>query len=77
EVDCVSEESYFLRLRKYQYKLVYFFNAHQVFIQPDGRLNEIMKNFIETGLEDLAVSRTSFTCGVPVPSNPKHVVYVC
>ncbi len=44
------------------------------FIQPDGRMNEIMKNFIEPGLEDLAVSRTSFTWRVPVPSNPKHVV---
>ncbi len=57
----VSEESYFLRLSKYQDKLVEFFNAHPDFIQPDGRMNEIMKNFIEPGLEDLAVSRTSFT----------------
>ncbi|HFU4011900.1 TPA: methionine--tRNA ligase [Streptococcus suis] len=76
EVAWVSEESYFLRLSKYQDKLVEFFNDHPDFIQPDGRLNEIMKNFIEPGLEDLAVSRTSFTWGVPVPSNPKHVVYV-
>ncbi|HEM3725591.1 TPA: methionine--tRNA ligase [Streptococcus suis] len=76
EVAWVSEESYFLRLSKYQDKLVEFFTAHPDFIQPDGRLNEIMKNFIEPGLEDLAVSRTSFTWGVPVPSNPKHVVYV-
>ncbi|HFR3396575.1 TPA: methionine--tRNA ligase [Streptococcus suis] len=76
EVAWVSEESYFLRLSKYQDKLVEFFNAHPDFIQPDGRMNEIMKNFIEPGLEDLAVSRTSFTWGVPVPSNPKHVVYV-
>lgn len=76
EVAWVSEESYFLRLSKYQDKLVDFFKAHPDFIQPDGRMNEIMKNFIEPGLEDLAVSRTSFTWGVPVPSNPKHVVYV-
>ncbi|MGQ7373945.1 methionine--tRNA ligase [Streptococcus suis] len=76
EVAWVSEESYFLRLSKYQDKLVEFFKDHSDFIQPDGRLNEIMKNFIEPGLEDLAVSRTSFTWGVPVPSNPKHVVYV-
>ncbi|MGF0111898.1 methionine--tRNA ligase [Streptococcus sp. SGI.013] len=76
EVEWVSEESYFLRLSKYQDKLVAFFNAHPDFIHPDGRMNEIMKNFIEPGLEDLAVSRTSFTWGVPVPSNPKHVVYV-
>lgn len=76
EVQWVSEESYFLRLSKYQDKLVEFFKAHPDFIQPDGRMNEIMKNFIEPGLEDLAVSRTSFTWGVSVPSNPKHVVYV-
>lgn len=76
EVAWVSEESYFLRLSKYQDKLVEFFNAHPDFIQPDGRMNEIMRNFIEPGLEDLAVSRTSFSWGVPVPSNPKHVIYV-
>ena len=71
-----SEESYFLRLSKYQDRLVEFFKAHPEFITPDGRLNEMLRNFIEPGLEDLAVSRTTFTWGVPVPSNPKHVVYV-
>lgn len=76
EVEWVSEESYFLRLGKYGDRLVEFFHAHPDFIQPDGRMNEIIKNFIEPGLEDLAVSRTSFTWGVKVPSNPKHVVYV-
>ncbi|MBF1713203.1 MAG: methionine--tRNA ligase [Streptococcus intermedius] len=76
EVEWVSEESYFLRLGKYADRLVEFFHAHPDFIQPDGRMNEIIKNFIEPGLEDLAVSRTTFTWGVPVPSNPKHVVYV-
>ncbi len=76
EVEWVSEESYFLRLSKYADRLVAFFKAHPDFIQPDGRMNEILKNFIEPGLEDLAVSRTSFTWGVQVPSNPKHVVYV-
>lgn len=76
QVEWVSEESYFLRLSKYADRLVEFFKAHPDFIQPDGRMNEIVKNFIEPGLEDLAVSRTSFTWGVPVPSNPKHVVYV-
>ncbi|AGU78399.1 methionine--tRNA ligase [Streptococcus intermedius] len=76
EVEWVSEESYFLRLGKYADRLVEFFHAHPDFIQPDGRMNEIIKNFIEPGLEDLAVSRTSFTWGVKVPSNPKHVVYV-
>ena len=76
EVEWVSEESYFLRLGKYADRLVDFFHAHPDFIQPEGRMNEIIKNFIEPGLEDLAVSRTSFTWGVKVPSNPKHVVYV-
>ncbi|MDU5706417.1 MAG: methionine--tRNA ligase [Streptococcus parasanguinis] len=76
EVEWVSEESYFLRLSKYQDRLVEFFKFQPDFITPDGRLNEMLKNFIEPGLEDLAVSRTTFTWGVPVPSNPKHVVYV-
>ena len=76
EVEWVSEESYFLRLSKYQDRLVEFFKSHPDFITPDGRLNEMLKNFIEPGLEDLAVSRTTFTWGVPVPSNPKHVIYV-
>ena len=76
EVEWVSEESYFLRLSKYQDRLVEFFKFHPEFITPDGRLNEMLRNFIEPGLEDLAVSRTTFTWGVPVPSNPKHVVYV-
>ncbi|EHI70255.1 methionine--tRNA ligase [Streptococcus ictaluri] len=76
EVEWVSEESYFLRLSKYADRLVTFFNEHPEFIQPDGRMNEMLKNFIEPGLEDLAVSRTTFTWGVQVPSNPKHVVYV-
>ena len=76
EVEWVSEESYFLRLSKYQDRLVEFFKTQPDFITPDGRLNEMLKNFIEPGLEDLAVSRTTFTWGVPVPSNPKHVVYV-
>ena len=76
QVEWVSEESYFLRLSKYQDRLVEFFKSHPDFITPDGRLNEMLKNFIEPGLEDLAVSRTTFTWGVKVPSDPKHVVYV-
>ena len=76
QVEWVSEESYFLRLSKYQDRLVEFFKSHPDFITPDGRLNEMLKNFIKPGLEDLAVSRTTFTWGVKVPSNPKHVVYV-
>ena len=76
QVEWVSEESYFLRLSKYQDRLVEFFKSHPDFITPDGRLNEMLKNFIEPGLEDLAVSRTTFTWGVQVPSDPRHVVYV-
>ena len=76
EVEWVSEESYFLRLSKYQDRLVEFFKSQPDFITPEGRLNEMLKNFIEPGLEDLAVSRTTFTWGVQVPSNPRHVVYV-
>ncbi|MGT2958663.1 methionine--tRNA ligase [Streptococcus bovimastitidis] len=76
QVEWVSEESYFLRLGKYADRLVAFYKENPNFIQPEGRLNEMLKNFIEPGLEDLAVSRTTFTWGVKVPSNPKHVVYV-
>ncbi|WP_161978526.1 methionine--tRNA ligase [Streptococcus sp. S784/96/1] len=76
EVELVSEESYFFKLSKYQKHLEAFFKAHPDFISPNSRMNEMLKNFIEPGLEDLAVSRTTFTWGVQVPSNPKHVVYV-
>ena len=72
----VSEESYFFKLSNYADRLTAFFKEHPEFIQPDGRMNEMLKNFIEPGLEDLAVSRTTFTWGVKVPSDPKHVVYV-
>lgn len=76
EVAWVSEESYFFRLSKYQKHLEAYFKANPDFISPNSRMNEMLKNFIEPGLEDLAVSRTTFTWGVPVKSNPKHVVYV-
>ncbi len=76
EVELVSEESYFFKLSKYQKHLEAFFKAKPDFISPNVRMNEMLKNFIEPGLEDLAVSRTTFTWGVPVKSNPKHVVYV-
>ena len=74
EVELVSEESYFFKLSNYADRLTAFFKEHPEFIQPDGRMNEMLKNFIEPGLEDLAVSRTTFTWGVKVPSDPKHVV---
>ena len=76
EVELVSEESYFFKLSNYADRLMAFYKEHPEFIQPDGRMNEMLKNFIEPGLEDLAVSRTTFTWGVKVPSDPKHVVYV-
>ncbi len=76
EVEKVSEESYFFRMSKYADRLKAYYAEHPEFIQPDGRMNEMLKNFIEPGLEDLAVSRTTYTWGVQVPSNPKHVIYV-
>ncbi len=71
----VSEESYFLNLKKYADKLLKFIEDNPKFIQPETRKNEVV-SFIEAGLEDLCVSRTTFKWGVPVVSNPKHVVYV-
>lgn len=76
EVEKVSEESYFFRMSKYADRLIAYYKEHPEFIQPDGRMNEMLKNFIEPGLEDLAVSRTTYTWGIKVPSNPKHVIYV-
>jgi methionyl-tRNA synthetase len=69
----VKEESYFLRLTKYADQLLTFIHEHPNFIQPETRKNEVI-SFIEQGLEDLCVSRTSFQWGIPVRSNPKHVV---
>lgn len=71
----VTEECYFLRLKKYSDRLLEYINTHPNFIQPETRKNEVI-SFIESGLEDLAVSRTTFKWGVPIISNPKHVVYV-
>ncbi|MGT2911265.1 methionine--tRNA ligase [Streptococcus cameli] len=76
EVEWVSEESYFFRMGKYADRLLAFYKENPDFITPNSRMNEMIKNFIEPGLEDLAVSRTSFTWGISVPQNPKHVVYV-
>lgn len=71
----VEEECYFLNLKKYQQQLLDFIETHPDFIQPETRKNEVV-SFVSSGLEDLAVSRTSFKWGVQVKSNPKHVVYV-
>lgn len=75
-VQLVKEESYFFKLSKYTDRLIEYYDAHPDFIQPVSRKNEMLNNFIKPGLEDLAVSRTSFDWGIKVPSNPKHVVYV-
>lgn len=71
----VTEESYFLNLKKYEKRLLDFIKSNPDFIKPATRRNEVI-SFIESGLEDLCVSRTSFDWGVHVKSNPKHVVYV-
>jgi methionyl-tRNA synthetase len=76
EVELVKEESYFFRMSKYADRLLAYYQEHADFIQPESRKNEMINNFIKPGLEDLAVSRTTFTWGIPVKSNPKHVVYV-
>lgn len=76
EVQWVTEESYFFRLSKYQDRLLRHIEQHPEFIQPASRRNEMINNFLKPGLEDLAVSRTTFTWGVPVPFDRKHVIYV-
>ncbi|MFO8069946.1 MAG: methionine--tRNA ligase [Alkalibacterium sp.] len=76
EVEWVKEESYFFKMSKYADRLLQYYESHPEFIQPESRKKEMVNNFIKPGLEDLAVSRTTFDWGVEVPSNPKHVVYV-
>ncbi|MBR5279100.1 MAG: methionine--tRNA ligase, partial [Clostridia bacterium] len=71
-----SEEAYFLRMSKYADRLVEYYNNNESFITPVSRKNEMINNFIKPGLQDLCVSRTSFTWGVPVEFDPKHVTYV-
>lgn len=76
EVQLVSEESYFFKMSKYADRLLKYYEENPQFIQPETRKNEMINNFIKPGLEDLAMSRTTFNWGVQIPSNPKHVVYV-
>ena len=76
DVEPASEEAYFFRLSKYQNRLVDYIESHPEFIQPVSRKNEMINNFIKPGLEDLCVSRTTFTWGIPVTFDSKHVVYV-
>jgi methionyl-tRNA synthetase len=75
-VELVKEESYFLRLSKYVDRLLQYYEENPDFIQPESRRNEMINNFIKPGLEDLAVSRTTFDWGIKVPGDPKHVIYV-
>ena len=75
-VQPAKEEAYFFRMSKYAQKLIDHINEHPEFIQPVSRKNEMMNNFLLPGLQDLCVSRTSFTWGIPVEFDPKHVTYV-
>ena len=76
EVKPAKEEAYFFRMSKYADRLIEHINTHPEFIQPVSRKNEMMNNFLLPGLQDLCVSRTSFSWGIPVDFDPKHVVYV-
>ncbi len=71
-----KEEAYFLRLSKYQDRLMQYYEEKPAFFQPESRRNEMINNFLKPGLSDLCVSRTSFTWGIPVEFDPKHVTYV-
>ena len=71
-----KEEAYFFKMSKYADRLIDYINTHPEFIQPVSRKNEMMNNFLLPGLQDLCVSRTSFTWGIPVSFDPKHVTYV-
>ncbi len=71
-----KEDAYFFKMSKYADKLLKFYDEHPQFITPESRKNEMINTFIKPGLEDLCVSRTSFSWGIPVKENPKHVVYV-
>ena len=76
EVIDAKEEAYFFKMSKYADRLIEHINTHPEFIQPESRKNEIMNNFLLPGLQDLCVSRTSFTWGIPVTFDSKHVIYV-
>ena len=76
DVQPAKEEAYFFKMSKYADRLIEHINTHPEFIQPVSRKNEMMNNFLLPGLQDLCVSRTSFSWGIPVDFDPKHVVYV-
>lgn len=75
-VEMIKEESYFFRMSKYADRLLAYYEDNPDFIQPESRKNEMVNNFIKPGLEDLAVSRTTYDWGIKVSTNPKHVIYV-
>lgn len=75
-VQKTKEEAYFFKMSKYQKQLEQYIDEHPDFIQPESRKNEMLNNFIKPGLQDLCVSRTSFTWGIPVDFDPGHVIYV-
>ncbi len=75
-VQKTKEEAYFFKMSKYQDRLMEYIETHPEFIQPESRKNEMVNNFLKPGLQDLCVSRTSFTWGIPVEFDPKHVIYV-
>ena len=75
KVERLKEESYYFRLSKYQQRLLDWYRNHPDFVEPEFRLNEV-RAFVEAGLQDLSISRTSFRWGIPVPGDPKHVMYV-
>jgi len=75
KVERLKEESYYFRLSKYTQPLLDWYRDHPDFIQPEFRLNEV-RTFVEAGLQDLSISRTSFKWGIPVPDDPRHVMYV-
>ena len=75
-VEKAKEEAYFFKMSKYADRLIQYIEEHPDFIQPESRKNEMLNNFLRTGLQDLCVSRTSFTWGIPVSFDEKHVIYV-
>ena len=76
KVEKAKEEAYFFNMQKYAPRLIKYIEEHPDFIQPESRRNEMLNNFLRPGLQDLCVSRTSFTWGIPVDFDPKHVIYV-
>ena len=75
-VEKAKEEAYFFKMSKYADRLIQYIEEHPAFIQPESRKNEMLNNFLRPGLQDLCVSRTSFTWGIPVSFDEKHVIYV-